>query len=168
MDKVISANLHQLRKLRGVTQAELAAQLTILSGETVTPVTVSRWESGRRHVPAHMIGYTAKALHTSAQAFFDGRTTPDDKRLLLEYAAMPERDKDILRFLAAGWRGDLHALVHWIAMYIGISRNKRADIVGPTIHAYNAMRAAGEIDRNAPAPDMDYLERACDNLMTKK
>lgn len=168
MNAKISYNLQQLRALRGLSQGEFAAQLTILSGEQVSQVTVSRWEHGRRNVPAYMLGYAAQALHVSPQAFFDAYTTPDDKRLLLEYAALPERDKDILRFLAAGWRGDLHALIHWIAMYIGVTPGKRADIVGPAMVLYRDARRAGIVDAAAPAPDMEYLERACHNLETKK
>lgn len=168
MKSKISANLHQLRKLRGITQEELAAQLTILSGETVTAVTVSRWENSRRDIPAYMLGYAAQILHTSAQAFYDAHTTPDDKRLLLEYAALPEREKAILRHVVSGWEGDTHALVHWLAMYIGVDRAHRADIAGLAIQQYKDIAKAGNAVKGAPAPDMEYLEKACHNLEIKK
>lgn len=165
MNNKISDNLRQLRKLRGLTQSDLAAQLTIASGETVLPVTISRWENGRRAIPAYMLGYAAQILHTSAQAFYDLHTTPDDKRLLLEYAAMKDREKGILRYIVANWQGDAHALIHWIALYISVAKRRRADLVGPAIHSYHAMRAAGDIDSSAPAPDIEYLEKACDALI---
>lgn len=150
-----------------MTQAELAAKLTIASGEQVLPVTVSRWERGERNIPAYMLGHAARVLRTSAQAFYDYKTTPDDKRLLLEYAALPEREKNILRYIASGWDGDTHALAHWVAMYTSVSRPHRADIVGFSIQQYKNILNAGNIVSGAPAPDMEYLERACDILILK-
>ena len=167
MKRKISDNLRKIRSLRSMTQAELAAKLTIMSGEQVTALQVSRWERGERTIPAHMIGYAAQALRTSAQGFYDYKTTQDDKRLLLEYAALPEREKAILRYVASGWDGDTHALAHWVAMYISIKREARENVAGTAVAQYQEMCRRGMIEPSAPEPDMEYLLRACDALIKK-
>lgn len=168
MKRKISDNLRKIRTLRNMKQAELAAKLTILSGEQVTALQVSRWERGERTIPAHMIGYAAQALHTSAQGFYDYKTTQDDKRLLLEYAALPEREKNILRYIVSGWDGDTHALVHWLAMYVSVRREKREAIAGTAVQQYTVLRREKHINPSAPEPDMEYLLRACDALIKKQ
>lgn len=114
-----------------------------------------------------MLGYAAQALHVSAQAFYDTYTSLDDKRLILEYAAMPEREKSILRYVASGWDGDAHALIHWIAMYMSVDKCARSDLAGYAIHRYHELLDDGRINRDAPMPDMEYIERACDALRKK-
>lgn len=161
------SNMRQMRRIKGLTQAELAAKLTIASGEEVTPLTISRWERGERVIPAYMLGYAAVVMGVSVQAFFDMHTTMSDKRLLIEYAALPEREKEILRYIASGWNGDTHALAHWVAMYTSVQRSERADIAGLAIHQYKEVMKRDKIDKGAPAPDMEYLERAHTALMHK-
>lgn len=168
MNGKIGQNIMKIRKLRGMTQADLAAKLSILYGEPVLPATISRWEHGTRTIPAEAVWHISVALGTSAQAFYDYKTTDDDKKLLLEYAAMPERSKEILRHVVTSWQGDRHALIHWIAMYTSVQKNCRADLVGPSIHHYHELCRKGCIDKNAPPPDIDYIEKACDSLMAKR
>lgn len=151
-----------------MTQSELAAKLTILSGEQVSSLMISRWERGERIIPAHILGYAAQALYTSAQGFFDMHTTQDDKRLLMEYAALSEREKNILRYIASGWDGDTHALAHWVAMYISIKREARENVAGTAVAQYQEMCRRGLIEPSAPKPDMEYLLEACANLTHRK
>lgn len=73
----IGDRIRELRLERGLSQAELAAELCRLSGrDTVTRETVSRWESGKREPRPYSIRHLSAALRVSPDELQDPMSDP--------------------------------------------------------------------------------------------
>ncbi len=69
---IVGENIERERMARGLSQAELAAQVD------VKPLTVYRWESGKSWPTAKNVEALARLFHIDASTFFVRRSPPVD------------------------------------------------------------------------------------------
>lgn len=97
-----------MRKRSGLTQSQLAMQLTDRTGEQVSMCMVSNWERGLVDVPASVIPDICHIIHcTSYELYPHSETLTDrDVQLISTLKAMSDEEKDDLIYLLHEWDGD--------------------------------------------------------------
>ncbi len=99
VDHHVGGNLRRLRKLKGMSQAELGLRLG------VTFQQVHKYEVGSIRVSASKLWLASRALEVSVGDFYSGLCSPDESRTARDalpqlLGALPERHRQLVTALA--------------------------------------------------------------------
>lgn len=165
--KGIGKNIAEIRRIKGLTQAQLAEAVG------VSPQTVGAWERGDRRIYADQVQAVAAALSCSPTSVYGQRTDMTDgaeamrQRFLDEVASLQAADKLILNHALTKWRGDKHALLQFIGLYMALPPEYRQHIALEGLLQHGIAADAGRIDAKAPPFDVAYIEKRWRNLSNK-
>lgn len=160
-------NLVRLRKSRRLTQQQLSDRCDALSPGTVSVRMISRWERGLSPIPSDKLCLLAKALHCTVDSICNdlpSTATRDITAIAQALYPLPSDAREIVHYAFTAWPGDVLALIYMIGVHISLPPDKRCDISGMAIHQYLSSHSTDTISASAPAPDIDYLLSAHEEI----
>lgn len=143
----IGENIHALRKVSGITQAELADRLTAAIGKPVSVATVGAWERGERTIPGEELYPLAQVLNTSLENLFVYNRVSafdyDVKAFIAAVKSLPAEDKHILQYMLTRWAGNKHVMLQLAAMLMTVSKREQGDMIGMAAMLYQQKERGG-------------------------
>ena len=112
MRRKIGNRIEAARKIRKMTQAQLAEELTRIIGQPVSERTVGEMERGKRSVSAECICALSEALVVPVCNLLstENEKDPDDVTVAGAFRVLPEDQREILHYGYSGeWDGDHNA-----------------------------------------------------------
>lgn len=164
---IVGINIRKIRRIRGLSQAELATAMALL-GCDVTSGQVGSWERAQKTISAEQLYYVAAALGVSTDSLYDSdNMSADDERMLSEIASHPQDDRAILRYIATSWSGDDRAMIHFAGMYAALPAGVRVDVAIAGITEYLRCKESGTLSVELPI-DVDMVERRWRALFNRR
>lgn len=151
MRKKFGARLRYVRRLRRMTQAQLADALQEYDID-ISPSTVSAWERGIRAVTLDQFCAMVHILDVLPRELLGIHWDKPHTKIL-----WTARKDVIARYGVFDWAGDKLALWEFIALFMALPPPLRADVAGLGIHLYKKAARQGLIAPDIPAPDLDML-----------
>lgn len=154
----IAGNIRDLRKLSGLTQAELGARVRL------DPTAVAKIETRKRNVSAEEIWLFAAALEVSVETLFDYPGKEDDG-LLMSLVLAPERElqnqlREIRQFVSAGGDGTLTdattRIIAGVRDYSAAVSNPPSSTASPTL-IERALQDAERIDHRSETLRLELI-----------
>lgn len=164
----LGANISKYRKRAGMTQQQLADQLTDQTDRSVSLQMVSAWERGERDIPAAVMPDICHCIHCSSYDLYPHSETLTDRdvQLISTIKAMSDDEKDDLYYLLHEWRGDRKALLKLDVIHAVQDESLRYGPDGHIIESYTdaVKRNDPRIDRRI-STDLAYVLKARRKLL---
>ena len=169
MRKKIGNHIESARKVRKMTQAQLAEELTKIIGQPVSERTIGEMERGKRSVSAECICALSEALVVPVCNLLntESEKEPDDVTVADAFHALPEDQREILHYGYSGeWDGDHNAWTYWAGMYADMPADVREDAAYYVLWLWRKCREEGRL-HGLPIDDQ-YVEREWEKIYKKK
>ena len=167
--KEIGNRIKIARKVRRMTQAQLAEELTKIIGQPVSERTIGEMERGKRSVSAECICALSEALVVPVGNLLstEGGKEMDDVTVQEAFHALPEDQREILHYGYSGeWDGDHSAWTYWAGMYADMPVDVREDAAYYVLWLWRKCREEGKL-HGLPIDDQ-YVEREWGKIYKKK
>lgn len=169
MRKRIGGRIESARKVRRMTQAQLAEELTEIIGQPVSERTIGEMERGKRSVSAECICALSEALVVPVCNLLniESGKDADDVTVADAFRALPEDQREILHYGYSGeWDGDHNAWTYWAGMYADMPADVREDAAYYVLWLWRRCREEGKL-HGLPIDDQ-YVEREWEKIYKKK
>lgn len=153
----IGQHIRDIRKAKRKTIKDVTAELADY-GYTINQSAYSRMELGQQTIPIELASAIADVLGVSLDTIADRDCLGD--RIELELSHLTQHQRDVVEYIFTKWHGDYAALIEFLALYVSVEPQSRADISGMGLHIYDRETTAGNIIEQAPSPDIEYLRAA--------
>lgn len=146
------ANLRSVRRIRKMTQQQLADELQRYS-VNVSVSTVSAWERGTRAATVEQLYATLRVLDAAPELLLGSHSLINESS---EF--WTKRKRDIVRYAAYEWEGDKRELWELVALYMCLPKEQRSDVAYWAAMSIKIAEDAGTLNREAPPPDLELLK----------
>lgn len=148
INSTLGENICRQRTKLAMTQRQLADAVSELAEHPVSASTISAWERGTKMIPAEMIHYVCQALVCSSYQLFphSAIVSDDDLSMMRLIHAMPQRRKQILRFMTEDWDGNDDTFWEFGLLYSSLPKYRRAYIAQVGIEVFKEALTAGDVD----------------------
>ena len=167
--KLIGGRIETARKIRKMTQAQLAEALSEIIGQSVSERTIGDVERGNRSVSAEVVCAISEALVIPPGNLLNTDTgaDADDVTVADAFHALPEDQREILHYGYSGeWDGDHNAWTYWAGMYADMPADVREDAAYYVLWLWRKCREEGRL-HGLPIDDR-YVEREWEKIYKKK
>lgn len=161
--QVIADRLKAYRRVRGMSQIEVAMKYADLTGKTISQTQISTWENGSRRIYADQLHTLAKIYNCTPYDLMDDKKHSVD-RLHSHIEVLPSRHKETMQYAAVNWPGDTMALIENLRVYMQMPPEYRRRCIEYELYEYEQARIRGELYREAPDPDVEYIRERCDRI----
>ena len=169
MRRKIGNRIEAARKVRKMTQAQLAEALSEIIGQPVSERTIGDIERGKRSVSAECICAISEALVVPVCNLLNTESgkDADDVTVADAFHALPEDQREILHYGYSGeWDGDHNAWTYWAGMYADMPVDVREDAAYYVLWLWRKCRDEGKL-HGLPIDDQ-YVEREWEKIYKKK
>lgn len=156
--KELGRNIREIRNLRNLSLPEVSQIIVDKCGMDVSANLLGMWERGERRIPVEYLDCICKALECTPNLLCPGFNAVPSDRIMQEFAALPDDEKEILEFAATQWDGNTHALIHFSNLYMALPRHWREDIAYIGLSIFEKACAKGDVDLSAPPVNLQYIE----------
>lgn len=156
-DKQFGANIRKVRRVRGFSLQELSNRIANYTDDDVSPSLIGMWERGERRPSAYYIDLLCKVLLCTPNLLFPGYDVSSQTRIMQEFNVLPKDEQEIMEYAATKWPGNIHALVHFVGIYMQLTKQSRSNIAFSGIMQYEEEKEEGLTDPEAPPADIDYV-----------
>lgn len=166
----IGKNIRTIRKMRGMTDRQLADAFTEKSELCITANAVSSWERGERSISAEELYFLSEALAVPVNDLtaIGKRSEENLKDFIDTVTALPDEELRTLLYAATVWNGDNHAIIKYIAMYMSLNDADRAELFGMGMIIYEKALENGTLRKGTPKVDVEYIEHSWRRLIKRK
>lgn len=149
-------NIRRIRKLRGLTAAELSQKLDI------TPDELRKYERGERTLSVERMITFASALDCSVQNLLEGLDSRSGGMLPSSnlIRMMTPDEHRIMHYMATDWDGDVRALIIACGIYMVLPPRRRREAMMAMDVIKDEALLANEISPADLPEDMEYFQRA--------
>lgn len=120
------ANLHHMRKARGMTASRLADMMMERFGVSLSPSIISKYESGAVAMTQPLVAQFAACLDCSVATLMDGLDLSQNRSdSVQELRKLPPDVHEIFYWVATRWDGDIVALVTAFGQYAAVPEEYR-------------------------------------------
>ena len=167
--QIIGERIEAARKIRKMTQVQLADALSRIIGQSVSERTIGDIERGKRSVSAEVVCAISEALVIPPGNLLNAETgvDTDDVTVADAFHALPEDQREILHYGYSGeWDGDHNAWTYWAGMYADMPAEGREDAAYYVLWLWRKCRDEGKL-HGLPINDQ-YVEEEWDKIYKKK
>lgn len=167
--KIIGERIEAARKIRRMTQAQLAEALSDIIGQSVSERTIGDIERGKRSVSAEVVCAISEALVIPPGNLLNTENGEgmNDVTVQEAFHALPKDQREILHYGYSGeWDGDHNAWTYWAGMYADMPADIREDAAYYVLWLWRKCREEGKL-HGLPIDDQ-YVEREWEKIYKKK